>query len=369
MDFTTDTFQEGFDALLAAAAGGAADLGEVLETAARVEDGDPDSWLREWTAVGGVAWAEANRRPDARRYLHAATYYAAPLALIADTDGSVSEAALWRRQRTCWERAVELFGGERIALPYEHATLPGFFFRATGTGRRPLVVVDHGGREATSQAWARAGAAAHARGYHWMTFDGPGRQAALVEEGLILRPDWEAVMTPVLDALLTRSDIDATRIAALGVEHASYGVVRALAFEHRFAAAVADPGVLDVSTPWTDALPPNAREALFCGERERFNREIHLAGLFDPTANSLLRRRGRWYGLVGRTPFDLYSRVREFRLGDELERITTPVLVRHDCHERRWPGQARALYARLPGPGHSLASIDPFDWLDRTLTS
>ncbi|RKQ93022.1 hypothetical protein C8N24_2881 [Solirubrobacter pauli] len=368
MDFTTDTFREGFDALLAAAAAGAADLGEVLETSARVEDGDADSWLREWTAAGGVAWAEANRRQDARRYLHAATYYAAPLPLIGDTDGSVSETALWRRQRTCWERAVELFGGERIALPYERATLPGFFFRAAGAGRRPLVIVDHGGREATSQAWAREGAAAHARGYHWMTFDGPGRQAALVEQGLVLRPDWEAVMTPVLDALIARDDVDSTRIAAVGVEHAGYGVARALAFEHRFVAAVADPGVLDVSTLWTDALPARAHEALVAGAREHFNREMHLAGLFDPAANALLRGRGRWYGLVGRTPFDLYSRVREFRLDDELERITTPILVREDPDERRWPGQARTLFDRLPTGGHLLGAVDPFDWLDRILT-
>ena len=128
MDFTTETFQEGYEALLAAAAGGAADLGEVLATAARVQDGDPDSWLREWTATGGAAWAAANRRPSARRYLHAATYYAAPLALIADTDGSVSEAALWRRQRTCWERAVELLGGEPARDPLRAHTLPGYFF-------------------------------------------------------------------------------------------------------------------------------------------------------------------------------------------------------------------------------------------------
>ena len=367
MDFTTDTFQEGYEALLAAAAGGAADLGEVLDTAARVDDGDPDSWLREWTAAGGAAWAEANRRPSARRYLHAATYYAAPLTLIADTDGSVSEAALWRRQRTCWERAVELFGGERVALPYEQTSLPGFFFTA-GRGRRPLVIIDHGGREATSQSWAQAGAAAHARGYHWMTFDGPGRQAALVEHGLVLRPDWEAVVTPVVDAMTARRDVDAARMAAIGFEHASYGIVRALAFEHRFAAAVADPGVLDVSTLWTDALPPTAREALLASERERFNREIRLAGLFDPYLNDLLRRRGRWYGLAGRSPYDLYSRVRQFRLGDELERIATPTFVRQHPHERRWPGQARALYERLPSTAHTLAANDPFDWLDRTLS-
>jgi hypothetical protein len=368
MDFTTDTFQEGFQTLLMAAARGAADLGEVLATAARVHDGDADSWLREWTATGGAAWAEANRRPTARRYLHAASYYAAPLALIAETDGSVDEHALWRRQRTCWERALALLGGERVTIPYARTTLDGSFFRAADE-RRPLVVIDHGGRDATSQTWTRAGAEAHARGYHWMTFDGPGRQAALVEQGLVLRPDWEAVLTPVVDAMVTRGDVDPQRLAVIGFEHAGYGVARALAFEHRFAAAVLDPGVIDVSTQWTDTLPAIGREALLAGDRDGFDRELRLAGLFDPRVDAVLRRHGRWYGFDGRSPFELYSRVRQFRLGDELQQIVTPLLVRERVDERRWPGQARVLHGRLSGPKALLAHGDSFDWLARTLAT
>ena len=231
------------------------------------------------------------------------------------------------------------------------------------------MVIDHGGREATSQTWAYAGAAAQARGWNWMTFDGPGRQAALLEHGLVLRPDWEAVLTPVADAMLARADVDPARMAVIGLEHAGFGVVRALAFEHRFAAAVADPGVLDVSTLWTDGLPAEAHAALLAGDRDAFDREIRIAGLFDPHANAVLRQRGRWYGLDGRTPFDLYTRVREFRLGAELDRITTPILVRNNPHERRWPGQARALYERLPGTRHTLSTADAFEWLERTLTT
>ena len=306
------------------------------------------------------------RRPTARRYLHAASYYAAPLALLPDTDGSVSEAALWRRQRTCWERAVTLMGAERLAIPYAGTTLPGYFFRAAAA-RRPLVVIDHGGRRPTSHAWAQGGAAAHARGYHWMTFDGPGRQAALIEHGLVLRPDWEAVLTPVADAMLARADVDPGRLAVIGVEHAGYGVTRALAFDARFVAAVADPGVVDVSTRWADGLPAVAREALLAGDRAAFDREIRLAGLFDPRTNAALRRRGRSYGLEGRSPFELYTRVREFRLGDEVSRIATPMLVRERPGERLWPGQSRALYDRLRASKALSSAPDVVDWLGGAL--
>jgi hypothetical protein len=366
MGFTTDAFQDGLESLLGAAAWGAADTGEVLATAARVHDGDPDSWLREWTAAGGSAWADAKGSGAAADFLRAASYYAAALALIADTDGSVSEPALWERQRACWDRAVALLGGERLAIPYAHTTLPGYFFKAADEPR-PLVVIDHGGRHTTSQAWSQGGRAAHERGYHWMTFDGPGRQAALFKQALVLRPDWEAVLTPIADAMAARADVDAGRMAVIGVEHAAYGIARALAFEPRFAAAAVEPGVVDVSTLWTDPLPQVAREALLAGDRRAFDREIRLAGLFEPRANAVLRRRGRWYGVDGRSPFDLYSRVRRFRLGDEVERIATPLLVRERANERLWPGQARDLYALLPG-AKRFSTVDGLgDWLAEAL--
>jgi hypothetical protein len=366
MTFTSEAFADAFGHLVEAAVTGAADEDTVRATAARIEDGDADSWLLEWTAAGGAAWAAANRSPSATAYLHAASCYAAALALIAETDGSVDELALWERQRACWDRAVELLGGERLAIPYAETTLPGYFF-AAGDEPRPLVVIDHGGRHATSHAWAQGGAAAHARGYHWMTFDGPGRQAALLRQGLVLRPDWEAVLRPVADAMIARPDVDAERIAVIGVEHGAYSVTRALAFEHRFAAAVAAPGVVDVSTVWTDRLPAVARDALFAGDRQAFDREIHIARLFDPATNGVLRRRGRWYGLDGRSPFDLYERVRQFRLGEEVERIVTPLLVRENPDERFWPGQARRLHARLRCRARLSASDGTFEWLSESL--
>ncbi len=59
----------------------------------------------------------------------------------------------------------------------------------------------------------------------------------------------------MLDAMVARPDVDPDRVALIGISQAGYWVPRALALEHRFVAAVADPGVVDVSTSWTKALP------------------------------------------------------------------------------------------------------------------
>jgi hypothetical protein len=194
-----------------------------------------------------------------------------------------------------------------------------------------------------------------------MTFDGPGRQAALVRQGLVLRPDWEAVMTPVADALLARPDV--TRLLALGLEHAGYGVTRALAFEHRFAAAAVEPAILDASIPWLEALPSAAREALYDCQPAAFEREMHLAHLFDPASNALLRRRGRRYDSGRASLYELYQRIRAFRLGDELEQVRTPLLVGGDGDDPYWPGQADAVFARLSGAKMRAGHVDVHQWL------
>jgi dienelactone hydrolase len=79
--------------------------------------------------------------------------------------------------------------------------------------------------------------------------DGPGQGAALYRQSLSLRPDWERVVSPVVDYALSRDDVDPKRIAIYGASMGGYMVARAAAFEHRIVAAITDPGVWDVATP------------------------------------------------------------------------------------------------------------------------
>jgi hypothetical protein len=368
--FDNDDFQFGLEVALGCAYRQASDVGEVLVTAERIKNGDDTAWVREWTATAGTCWASAQEAEAAHRqvtaesfYRRAATYYAAALYRIAgaaDGDGGHGrdevprQLDLWRRQRACWDKVVDLQAvpGERVSIPYEDTTLPAYLFRAPDAAPgevRPLVIVNNGSDGATSQMLVDGGAGAAERGYHWMTFDGPGQQATLYEQGIPFRPDWEAVLTPVLDAMLARSDVDRDRVVVIGVSQAGYWVPRALAFEHRFVAAVADPGVVDVLTSWTDPLPPVMRNQLREGKQTAFDREMHLAELFRRDTKTTLAFRGHPYGLQSDSRFALYQAVAQYRLGDEVGQITTPLLITDPEDEQFWPGQAQQLYDRLPG--------------------
>src|SRR5690606_17944007 len=103
-----------------------------------------------------------------------------------------------------------------------------------------------------------------ARGYNVLIFDGPGQQSMLYERGIGFRSDWEAVLTPIVDLLLTREDVDPDRLALYGVSQGGFWVPRTVAYEHRFAAAIADPGVKNVS----DMSPPRSPEVAVPGREE-----------------------------------------------------------------------------------------------------
>ena len=346
----TAAFDREVRALLTAARWGAADVEQVLATTARIDLADADSWLREWTAAGGDAWAAARQGNPAGSYLRAASYYGAALALIGASDGLVDEAALWARQRECWEHAVTTLGGERLEIAHEARTLPAFFVSA-GAGRRPVIAVDPGGRTVTSEAWPHVGAAAHDRGFHWLVFDGPGRQAALRRQGLALRLDWEAVIGAVADTLCGRPDVDPARMAIIGLEHGGFGVARALTVERRFAAAMLAPGIHDASRPWIDQLPDGVREALLDEDPDRFETELHLATLFTPGIDERLRRSGRWFGDDGETLYALYRRITRYRLGDDVRHITSPTAICEPIDGGCWAGQAAELAARVGSAG------------------
>ena len=122
--------------------------------------------------------------------------------------------------------------------------------------------------------WLWGGAGALDRGYNAITFDGPGQGETLLLRKIPFRHDWENVITPVVDFPCGCGDVDPGRIALSGVSQGGHWVLRALAYEHRIAAGIADPGVPDASAAWTVNLPKRLLRLLDAGEEEPFNRMI-----------------------------------------------------------------------------------------------
>ena len=334
---------------------GAADAGEVFTTFDRITDGDTASWEREWeatadriAAIGDDCLRRGHRVSSRNSLLRAATYYAACVYVVDWCDDPDAVLArTFAAYRRCWEQYLGLLDNppERFDIPYEGTTMPGWFFAAAGDGPKPTLVVANGSDGALSYLWPGQGSEGRARGYNVVLFDGPGQQRMLFERGIPFRPDWEHVIVPVVDAALRRPDVDPQRLALYGISQGGYWGPRALAFEHRFAAAVIDGGVVDVSAAWRAFWSPELLAILDPGERDKFNAALDL---FPENAKRMLTWRAKPYGCP--SFFDAYQEARRYRITPELAaQITTPVLIADPDDEQYFAGQPERLYDMLPG--------------------
>ena len=350
--FTDEDFDGATRNVLGGVFAGAADVGEVLATVDRITDGRARSWVDEWTATADRLLAEDGSTASvAARSLRAANYLAAATGAADRTGEEGLFASVWERHRRAWDAFVDAtdLAVERLEIPYEGTTLPGYLFRSGAADEpRRTLVYNNGSDGSVVGAWVRGISGALARGWNAMTFDGPGQNAALVRQGLHFRPDWEHVVTPVVDALLTRPDVDPRRLALVGVSQGGYWVPRAVAFEHRVAAAVADPGVVDVAAVMLAHLPHHLVRLLDAGEREVFDKEMALVLRLAPRVQAMMTWRMRPYGTT--SPFDFLTAARAYVLTEDVAaQIRCPVLVTDPEHEQFWPGQSRRLHEMLPG--------------------
>jgi hypothetical protein len=82
-----------------------------------------------------------------------------------------------------------------------------------------------------------------------------GQGSALYEKGLVFRPDYEAVFTPVVDWAVGQPGVDRDRLVLSGRSFGGYLAPRAASAEHRFRALVADPGLYDLGAAARAMLP------------------------------------------------------------------------------------------------------------------
>ncbi|MFF3724164.1 alpha/beta hydrolase family protein [Streptomyces erythrochromogenes] len=344
-------------ALLGAAWQKGSDPGEVLATASALRDADGRGWFEGWAELArrvrsdGDGAAAAGLRTSARdAWLRAAGYFGTGLVAADALSDETLLLPVFREHRECFDRFAAAWepAAERVAVPYEGTELPGYLFRpAAGGADAPTVIVNNGSDGPVSTAWTMLGAPAVARGWNALLFDGPGQQSMLFEHRMPFRPDWENVITPVVDFLLGRGDIAPGRLVLAGISQAGYWVPRALAFEHRIAAGVADPGVVRVVDSWWNNFPAELHELFDSGDRDAFDGVMREGLAEDAEFAAYWRWRAKPY--VIDSPFDLLTEMGRYDLTGVLDRITVPLLVTSPEGEQFWPGQSLRLYEALPG--------------------
>jgi len=270
---------------LAAASVQAADLGEALATARRVGKLNGRSWYDAWSrtaaqarSAGDTAHGSGNQVTARHAYLRASEYYRQAYYFVrADLDDPRLHDG-YRGHVGAFLAATQLMDHpcEQVRIPYEGSTLGGYLFAPDSTGAPRATVVFPCGYDSTAEAgWVNVPPALQ-RGYNVLVFEGPGQGEALFTQRLSFRPDFEQVLTPVLDWLLARPEVDKFRVALVGRSFGGYLAPRGAAFEGRLAALVCDPAQPDMSAripvglAGKMAVPVVTAQTRFSGRRAEF---------------------------------------------------------------------------------------------------
>lgn len=372
---------------------GGADIGEVLSTAYKIEEGNFEQWHTEWykTAerIHGLALEalkKDNRISAKQFFMRASNYYRTAEFFLHGNPEDPRILETWGKSRSTFRQALQWDTNvEEVKIPYEGTNLPGYFYRVDDK-KRPVLVV-HGGYDSTQEElYLEIVVAALERGYHCLTFEGPGQGAVIREQKLPFRHDWEKVVTPVIDYVLMRPEVDPDRIVLKGISLGGLLAPRAAAFEHRIAALVANDGLFSFQF----RKMGEAIQKTIPGANGDMNDPVYAANFMK----SIMEKNAavRWALENGMFTFgtsslvELVEMTEAYTLEGVADKIKCPTLVCEAEEDHAFKGQPQLLMNALTCPtthmkftveegaeehcqfgGLLLFNHRLFEWLDETL--
>lgn len=268
---------------------GGADFGEIAAIAQVVFDRGDTAFYEAWINSAARLSQQAEEalenghiRSARELFLRASVFYAASYHPLYGEPVDHRLLNAFRSQVRTLNRGLSLFEPAitPVRIPFEQTSMPGYFVPAEGYERkiRPLVIFTNGYDGTITDMYFASAVAASRRGYHCLLFDGPGQGEMLYEHGVRLRPDWETVITAVVDYAVEQPIVDSARIALNGWSLGGHLAPRAASGEHRIAALIADPGTWSIAGGFREAaihkfgVPPDAAANLGDLDEQTMNR-------------------------------------------------------------------------------------------------
>ena len=143
-----------------------------------------------------------------------------------------------------------------------------------------------------------------------------------------------------------------------------------------------------MASSWRLHLPQELLVLLDGGDEKNFTAFMDIGmQSATPSERQEMEWRAKSYGTQD-SAYDAFKTAEQYRLGDLVQQIRTPIMVTDPEGEQFWPGQSQRLYDALPGPkvlvpftkaqgadmhcepmARSLLEQRMFDWLDETLST
>lgn len=266
------------DVVLSQSNGGGAATGEVLRAASQITPGDFDSWYDEFNWLGDrihqLAMQAETKTSRREALFRSTTYYEmASFFLI----GNASDPRLYDSYQNGlddFHEAISLMEipGENFSIPATDFDIPGYFFKAQNSTTKLPTIVVFSGYDGTQEALFHAmGTEALARGYNFVTFEGPGQPTVRRYQGKGFIPDWWSAVTPVVDYIAQRSDVDMENVALLGYSFGGQLAPVAASHEQRLKAVVSIDGLVNFQQVLLNQIPDSIVDIFQSGNASYFD--------------------------------------------------------------------------------------------------
>jgi len=311
-DFFTPTHPFGGQTLrlVAQAQEGGGDIFEIARTCAKIEPGDKSGWERSWLELAQATEAKAkaalandHRHTAIRWFLNANQYYRMSDVFLTYAQNEV-KAERFRKAQECFRAAAKLHEPkiEIISVRCGAEEYDGYFCHPVQPkpGKWPAIFF-MGGADAFAEEIYFGARPMLERGWAVLLVDTPGRGASIYLKNIATRADYEVPGKACIDYLVARPEVDAKRIALIGISMAGYYAPRVAAFDERVKALIAWSGCYSILEDLYD----------FC---------VHL----QPTCQRLL-------GSVSHE--EARRRLKDFTMAGIAQNISCPTLITHGASD------------------------------------
>lgn len=342
---------------LALSNSGGASTGEILRVASQIKPGNFESWYKEFMYLGDGIHAKASainasRFPVSAResYFRSSSYYRFAPFFLHQNQNDPRINKVGARSVSDFNKAAALLAlpPTNLKLPATSTNVPGgkfsvqarFFKAHRGSEKLPTVIIGTGYDASQEDSYHEMGVEVLARGWNVITYEGPGQPTVLREQKIGFIPDWWNVVSPIVDYLESRDDVDLDRIALAGISFGGLLAPLAASREHRLKAVLAIDGINDLYNNFASEMPKALTDLYDDGHYEKFDKEILL---LERTQATWLR----WalaqslFSFNTTSPSEWWGRLSEFTVNSTMLRnISCPVFIGQGENDSLAPGQA-----------------------------
>lgn len=322
-----------------------AEIGECLAASQKIKENDKESWYQEWSLLGDKNFNDAqnwqkNSFPLSARYgfLRACSYYRTAYFFLEDNNSDKRIEEALDKSILSFHNAIALldYPVQIVTIPYNNTTLPGYLYLQPH--KAPIIITCAGGDGTKEESYMTA-TEAYSRGYHCLTFEGPGQGSVLRKQRMTLIPEWENVVEKVIDFLYTYPEIDRNNIIYLGKSFGGFLAARAITGEKRISACVMDPGQFDqfsnIEKNFTSHYPGKPIDEI-------------LQNIIDsPDFDKSFMIKSRLWRYGATNPKEFVERIPHYTLKGLVKNISCPVMIFDNEEEYLSLGQAKILFDQL----------------------